>query len=206
VIHAAYAHDRSSIVDATQNVIDAAQAVGAQLLYVSSDAVFSGDGLPRAENAPPDPVWDYGRWKSQAETIVLSRSPSAAIARLPLMVSLDPEDHVVERIRLSAARHEPTAWFDDEKRQPAFASEVADALWRIAMLDTPQRAGTWHLPGPERLSRYQIALRVVSVVKLDPTLVVPEPSPPAGGRPRDIWLRDARAMHVLGWSPSEVLI
>jgi dTDP-4-dehydrorhamnose reductase len=61
VIHAGYAHDYASIVDATRNVVDMAQEVGAELIFVSSEAVFSGDGAPRPESARPDPVWDYGR-------------------------------------------------------------------------------------------------------------------------------------------------
>lgn len=93
VIHAAYARDPVAIVAATQNVVDAAQKVGVDVLYVSSDAVFSGDGSPRRENAPPDPVWDYGRWKARAERIVSRASATSVIVRLPLVVSLDPEDH-----------------------------------------------------------------------------------------------------------------
>src|SRR4051812_47712023 len=49
VVHAAYARDRASIVDATRHVVDAANAVGAQVLFVSTDAVFLGDGYPRDE-------------------------------------------------------------------------------------------------------------------------------------------------------------
>lgn len=43
-IHAAYAPDQPSIVEATVNVTDAAAAIGADVLYVSTDAVLSGDG------------------------------------------------------------------------------------------------------------------------------------------------------------------
>lgn len=67
VLHAAYARDEASIVGATQNVVDAAQGTGAGVLYVSTDAVFSGSGPPLPEDATPDPVRDYGRWKPQAE-------------------------------------------------------------------------------------------------------------------------------------------
>jgi hypothetical protein len=90
VIHAAYAHDRGSIVAATQNVVDAARDVGAAVVYVSTNAVFCGDGKPRDEGAPPDPIWDYGRWKAQAESAVSAGSALSAIVRLPLIVSLDP--------------------------------------------------------------------------------------------------------------------
>ena len=120
-----------------------------------------GDGIARDEASEPDPVWDYGRWKAQAERIAVQRSDTAAIVRLPLLVSFDPDDHVVREIRTSAAQGETTQWFTDETRQPALAHEVAAAVWRIADLTTGARGGTWHLAGTERLTRYEIALRVV---------------------------------------------
>ncbi|CAN5877153.1 hypothetical protein BH24ACT6_BH24ACT6_13150 [soil metagenome] len=73
-----------------QNIVDAALAVGARLDHVSTDAVFSGDGVPRGEQALPDAVWEYGRWKARAEQVVTRASASSAVVRLPLIVSLDP--------------------------------------------------------------------------------------------------------------------
>jgi hypothetical protein len=75
VVHAAYLRDRASIVDASMNVARDAADVGARLLLVSTDAVFTGDGRPRCENDIPDPVWDYGRWKAEAEQAVVSCDP-----------------------------------------------------------------------------------------------------------------------------------
>jgi dTDP-4-dehydrorhamnose reductase len=206
VIHAAYERDEVAIVGATQNVVAAAQGFGVDVLYVSSDAVFSGDGSPRHEDAPPDPVWDYGLWKAQAERIVSCASATSTIVRLPLIVSLDPEDHVVARIRSGAARNRPTAWFEDEMRQPAAAPELAEALWRIALLDPDDRAGAWHLPGPESLSRYQIAQRVIVALGLNTSVINAKRSPqPAHQRPRHIVLADGRASASIDWSPSKVL-
>jgi dTDP-4-dehydrorhamnose reductase len=205
VIHAAYARDQEAIVEATRNIVDATREMGADVLHISTDAVFSGDGSPRAETANPDPVWDYGRWKAQAERIVTDGVETSAIVRLPLIVSLDPEDHVVARIRLGAARNEPTIWFDDEMRQPAAAGELADAVWRIALLEPEERAGAWHLPGPESISRYQVARRVVAALGLDAGSIQAEPTPPSAERPRHIHLDDDRARGSIGWSPSQVL-
>jgi dTDP-4-dehydrorhamnose reductase len=205
VLHAAYAHDDASIVDATQNVMDAAESTGADVLYVSTDAVFSGDGLPRSEDAAPDPVWDYGTWKADAERIVTERGDRSAIVRLPLIVSLDPDDHVISGIRRGAARNEPTTWFDDEFRQPAAATELAAALWRIALLGPDDRSGAWHLSGPETLSRYQIAQRVAAALHLEDSMIKAEHTPPSANRPRHLDLDDGRARGEIGWSPSRVL-
>jgi dTDP-4-dehydrorhamnose reductase len=205
VIHAAYARDEASIVDATQNVVDAALAVGAGLVHVSTDAVFCGDGLPRDEKAPADAVWDYGRWKARAEQVVTRGSASSAIVRLPLIVSLDPEDHVVACIRRGAANRQPTHWFDDEVRQPASVRELAGAVWDIASLDAAQGAGTWHLPGPESLTRYEIARRVVSELRLGSHAITAESTPRSAERPRHIHLLDERARRSIGWAPTSVL-
>lgn len=204
VIHAAYAKDRASIVEATRHVVDAASDVGADVLHVSTDTVFRGDGVDRDEGAVPDPTFDYGRWKADAEHIVTARSTSNALVRPSLIVSVDPDDHAVEQIRTAAARGGTTAWFSDELRQPAHARDLADALWRIAALEPDRRAGAWHLPGPETLSRYDIATRVVDVLGLDPDSVVPERRPPDSDRPRHLHLRDDRARRDIGWSPSPI--
>ena len=205
VIHAAYAQDEASIVGATQNVVDAAQQVGANVLYVSTDAVFSGDGSLRCEDAVPDPVWDYGRWKARAERIVTERADRSAIVRLPLIVSLDPEDHVVARIRVGAARNERTTWFDDELRQPVNAADLAEAVWRIAFLDPADQAGPWHLPGPETLNRYEIAERVVAALGVNISAIEAAPTLPSANRPRHINLDDRRARDYINWSPSRIM-
>lgn len=205
VLHAAYALDEASIVGATQNVVDAARSIGADVVQVSTDAVFSGDGAPRREDAAPDPIWGYGRWKARAEQIVTEEVEASAVVRLPLIVSLDPDDHVVTRIRRGVARREPTTWFDDELRQPAAASDIAPALWRVALLPPDDRAGTWHLPGPETLSRYRIAQRVVSALGLEADAIEPGRTPPSANRPRHLDLADDRARARIGWSPSRVL-
>ncbi len=206
VIHAAYALDRATIVDATEHVATAAASVGAEVVLVSTDAVFAGDGTPRAEGDRPDPVADYGRWKVAAEAAVAGLDRSGAAVRLPLIVSTDPDDAAVAAIRAGAQRGEPTGWFADELRQPARADELAAALWAIAALPGPERAGTWHLPGPERLSRHQIAVRVAATLGLDPSCVAATRTPADAVRPRDLWLTDRRAAEAIGWDPSPVLL
>lgn len=202
VVHAAYAKDRASIVDATRNVVDAACAAETRMLFISSDAVFLGDGRARNEQSLPDATWDYGRWKADAERAVLDASTQNVVVRLPLLVSVDPDDHVVRQIRQGAAEGSPTGWFTDEMRRPAYASEVAEAIWRIASLTPDEGRGCWHLAGAERLSRFEIARRMVDHLRLPPALIEPAAQPE--GRPRDIVFTDARARAEIGWSPSTI--
>lgn len=204
VIHAGYARDRASVVDATGNVVDMAQEVGADLVFVSSEAVFSGDGSPRSEAAQPDPVWDYGRWKAEAETVVSERDASAVIVRLPLIISVDPEDHIVADIRFGHEHGAPTVWFSDEMRQPAYAEELCRAIWDIASVPREDRTGVWHLPGPERLSRYEIAARAVAALGLGRSSIVSALTPLEAHRPRDLHLTGERAKARIGWCPTPI--
>ncbi len=202
VIHAAYALERESIVDATRSVVAAARAVGAEVVLISTDAVFSGDGTPRDEHAQPDPVSDYGRWKAAAED---SLDPGGTVVRLPLITSVDPDDSCVAAIRACTSGAEPATWFTDEFRQPARAEELAAAIWQIALLREDDRSGVWHLPGPERLSRHQIAQRAAARLGLPETAAPGAPTPPGLSRPRDLFLYGRRAESAIGWSPSPVL-
>lgn len=205
VIHAAYAMDQRSIVEATRNVVDASTAIGARVLYVSTDAVFSGDGTLVSESSSPRPVWDYGRWKLDAEKLVLASSGLAAVVRLPLVVSLDPADATASRVARDGESG-ATKWYNDEFRQPAMALDIAEAIWRIADLSPRERHGIWHLPGPERLSRSNIALRYARSLGTETPAVDSVPTPPGAHRPLDIWMSDQRAQDRIGWQPSKILL
>jgi dTDP-4-dehydrorhamnose reductase len=126
------------------------------------------------------------------------------VVRLPLLVSIEPDDPAVAKMRAAASAGATTAWYSDEYRRPAYASEVAAALWRIVALPTSDRSGVWHLAGPERLSRYELATRVAGVLGLPRDSVGAESRPEESDRPRDIVFTDGRARGVIGWNPSRI--
>jgi dTDP-4-dehydrorhamnose reductase len=204
VIHAAMALDEASIIEATSNVVRQAAQHGSDVMYVSTDAVFSGDGHPIDEYKTPDPTYDYGQWKASAERLVLATATSSCVVRLPLVVSLAPLDRVTERIRHGYLVGQPTQWFDDEIRQSAMAADLACGLWRIAALAPDRRSGPWHLPGPERLSRYEIALRTSRALSLPRSSVASVPSPSDTDRPRHLCMTANRAKREIDWDPMPV--
>ncbi|MAT06129.1 MAG: hypothetical protein CL424_13905 [Acidimicrobiaceae bacterium] len=202
IVHAAYDKNPESIVTATKHVVDAAVDVGAAVVHVSSDTVFSGDGRRRDESSPIDASSDYGRWKAAAEQPVLDSG--GAVVRASLLVSVDPDDHGLRRLRAGRSDRSPSIWFCDEFRQPAWTSEVAEALWRLVDLSGDDRAGCWHLPGPERMSRLELATRLADRAGLPASAVAAGHRPPDTDRPADIVLGDARARRVIGWRPSPI--
>ena len=60
----------SVICQGTANIVDAASAVNARLIHLSTDALFDGLNPPYRESDPPHPLHAYGRAKAEAERIV----------------------------------------------------------------------------------------------------------------------------------------
>lgn len=208
VVHTAYGTDDlgRDVVDATAVVADAAAAIGAWLVHLSSDVVFSGEDAPYHEHSPPSPVSAYGRAKAAAEAEVEVAVPDAAIVRTSLVLTpetLDPRTaFVADAVRAGRA----IDGYEDEVRMPVHRDDLVDGLWRLAGRGRAAGRGVWHLVGEEALSRYDLALQVCGAVGGDPALVRPVPSPqdPDDPRPRDLRLTADRARRELAWRPRDV--
>jgi dTDP-4-dehydrorhamnose reductase len=187
VVHTAYSQSsESDVVDATRSVAAAAAACGARLVHLSSDMVFGGDDAPYDEDAVPDPLNDYGRWKHAAEQLATEHVPDALVTRTSLVVSGQPLDHQARWLQRALVAGEEVTLFDDEYRTPVQADDLAEAIWGLV---ADGAAGVVHLAGPERLSRAQIGLRCAEQLGLSADLVrtasaADHPQP----RPRDLSL------------------
>ena len=169
VVHTAYSMtDRAAIVEATEHVATGCRATGAALVHLSTDTVFAGDDPPYFETDLPRPITDYGRWKAEAEAIALTLVPDVCVTRTSLVVSLDPRDAATAWFVDAARAGERPTVFTDEWRTPLRAADLAEALWALIAESRADRAGVWHLPGPEVLSRWQIAERVADALGLGP--------------------------------------
>lgn len=204
VVHTAYtAGDRADIVDATSVVATASAAVGAALVHLSTDTVFDGTAAPYVEDDPVAPVNDYGRWKAEAERLVRDAVPDVCITRSSLVVSLDPPDGATRWLLDAVRAGERPTLFADEVRSPVRAVDLAGAIWALVEMERADRAGVWHLPGPDALSRVELGRRLLLAADLDPEAVIEgfardHPTP----RPPDLTLRSRR-----GWpgpSPQSV--
>lgn len=203
VIHAAFAKTEADIVAATRHVALACAAAGASLLHLSSDAVFAGDGVMRDEASATCPIDDYGRWKAAAESEATSLGRGCAIVRLPLMCSLDPPCRDLVSMQEGAEAALPSHWFIDEWRQPAWAEDVAAAIWSIALLGDAMD-GVWHLPGRERLSRAELAARLGAHAGIPDDAWTTGPVPADLARPRDQSWSGKRAEAEIAWAPRAI--
>ncbi len=178
------AEAQAVIVEGTRGIAGAAALVGARLIHLSTDLVFDGEHPPYDEGSLPAPVNFYGEAKAAAEGIVaevfgLGRpstplhaaqdaptSPGAVIARTSLVTCFDPPDPRTEPI-LDAlrGRRPPVTLYTDEYRCPVRVEDLATALVELGGNDF---TGILHIAGPERLSRYELGLRIARFYGLTP--------------------------------------
>lgn len=157
VVHLAYRKgDRRSIVDGTRHVAEAAVAVNAHLVHMSTDAVFAGRPSPYTEVDRPDPIIEYGTDKHDAELAVHAIDPTASIVRTSLLYGTDhPSPSQLELAAAMRSGTSPMTFFSDEVRCPAHADDVARAISTVASL--PKSGGVLHVAGPEPVSRVELA-------------------------------------------------
>jgi dTDP-4-dehydrorhamnose reductase len=176
---------------------------GIRLVGLSTDLVFGGDRALSDERITPAPLGVYGRTKLEGEDALLSGDPSAAVARVALVVGRGhgPRGTASESVAWALGAGGTVRLFADEYRTPVDPESVAGG---VALLLERGGAGIFHLGGPERLSRLELGLRVARALGLPsrgiesaPQAHYPGPDP----RPADTSLDSRRARQELGWRP-----
>jgi dTDP-4-dehydrorhamnose reductase len=170
VINAAYRQsDWGTTADGGMHVALAAAAVGARLVHVSSDAVFSGAAPGYDESSRPDPVTPYGAAKAAAETAVKGITPGAIIARTSLIIGEgdSPHERLVHALASGTAAG---SLYTDDVRCPVHVTDLATALLELAAC---AYAGVCHVAGADAVSRYELGLLIAARDGLDATALRP---------------------------------
>lgn len=140
-------------------VAEAAVAVGARLVHLSSDVVHSGRNAPYDDAAPPTPLNGYACSKAAAEAAVTAVDPTAAIVRTSLIYGLDEVDNGTASFVTRLQTGQPLALFSDVVRQPIWVESLAAAL--LKLVDLPW-ASTLNVAGRQALSREAFGRRMLA--------------------------------------------
>ena len=151
---------------ATKYIADAAHAVGAHVVYISTDYVFDGSKTSAYdEEDAPNPQSVYGASKLAGERAL---GPNDAIVRIAWVCGFYGGNMVKTILRL--AKQPQLKFVDDQIGNPTFADDAAEMIVRLAI---EKRPGTWHVTNQGDVSWYEFAREVLMVAGFDAGKVAP---------------------------------
>lgn len=190
--------DKAQLVngEGTRNVAEAVNAIGARLVYVSTDYVF--DGRKRAPYGEVDlvaPVNAYGRSKEEGERHAAT-VPGSLILRCGWLFGAGGRNFV-EAIRTQISQGKPLRVVNDQVGTPIWTGHLAPT---IAALVEAEVQGVVHAAASGQCSWHEFAVAIVELTgSQDP--VEPIPTPPNDTpRPAYSVLSDQRLCE-LGFGP-----
>lgn len=133
-------------------VADAARAVNARLIHLSSDVIFDGRRGNYREVDLANPLTDYGKSKLVAERQVL-RYPASVIVRSSLIYGFSPFDPRTRAVLDSTA----PVLFTDERRCPIWVETLCSAILELCEGDF---TGILHVAGGQTMSRYEFGVKL----------------------------------------------
>jgi dTDP-4-dehydrorhamnose reductase len=205
-------------VGITRRVVDAANAQGARVGYLSTDWVFDGTGHALDEEEPVNPVNLYGLFKALSERVVVDRAEAGFVARVggvqgrhQTQPSAPREQDcgfgyfVLALVEALSAGSEFTVWQDDAINNVASPVTAAEIGARLLLALQKEADGILHVVGADAVTRMELAEQTCRVFELDESLVRTGPVP-AGKRlpanvPFDTSLSTPRTDAVLGLRP-----
>lgn len=151
--------ERAEAVNAAgaANVVTAASAAGARMIYLSTDFVFDGAlGRPYLPDDTARPLGVYGRTKLSGERAVLEQ-PGGLVVRTAWVYSARGRNFVRTMLTKMNAQ-ESVEVVSDQVGTPTWARPLAQALWNAA--DQPKLAGVLHWTDAGVASWYDFAVAI----------------------------------------------
>jgi dTDP-4-dehydrorhamnose reductase len=159
-------------VSSVENLVQSAKLIGAHLIQLSTDYVFDGKAGPYSELDRPNPLSYYGRTKLAGENIIHTNGVNATIVRTMVLYGFGYNVRMNFALWLlrSFSEGTPMKIVDDQIGNPTLVDDLAYAILRIVELE---RRGTYHVAGPELVSRYDFALAFARIFRFEKKLVTP---------------------------------
>lgn len=175
--------DEKINVDGTRNVAQAAKAVGATLVYISTDYVFDGtkkEGEYRVDD-PVNPQNEYGRTKLLGEQAVQEILTDYYIIRTSWVFGQYGHNFVYTMQRL-AKDHETLTVVNDQFGRPTWTRTLAEFMKYV--IDHKAPTGIYHLSNDNHCSWYEFAKEILKETAVEVKPVTSEQYPQKAKRPQ----------------------
>jgi dTDP-4-dehydrorhamnose reductase len=146
-------------VGGTANIVELATRCGAGVFYPQSVFIFDGQHLPVTEDTTPAPVFAYGRYKLEAERVILREVPGALVVRMAGFFGGDDKDKnfvgkFTRHLRAMRSRNERRYEVGSRVWQPTYTLDLArNTLLLLAM----KCSGVYHMGAHGEASFFEVA-------------------------------------------------
>ena len=200
---------RALNVTAARAVIDQLVESGVCLVFASTEAVFDGKKGGYVESDAVNPILLYGRQKAEIEEYLGDRVPGSLILRIANVYGSDPagDGIIAGWYRTVAGGAETVRCARDYIASPAHVEDVAEAMLRLM---EGGRHGTYHIAGPQSLSRQAMfeallgEMRRSGPVEVEVVSCSIDDFPTEEKRPRDISMAADKLIAETGLAPREM--
>lgn len=172
-------------VTLVENLIRVARVSDAHLIHFSTDYVFDGEKGPYTESDIPSPISYYGKSKLAGENALAIAGIDSTVIRTNVVYGpYGQRPDFVRWVLEAFDEQRPIKVVTDQYSNPTYVDDLAEAVVRVI---ERKRTGLYHVGGADYLSRYEFAVKIAELFKVDPSLVEPittESLKQAARRPR----------------------
>lgn len=159
-------------VDAVKNFIIASRINSSKIIHISTDYVFDGKTGNYSETSKPAPLSYYGKSKLAGENALITSGIDFTIIRTMIIYgtgkNLRP-NFAVWLINMLSENNQVKI-VDDQFGMPTMVDDLGWALVKIVDLN---KSGIYHVCGSEYCSRFEFAVKLAEVFKLNENLIMP---------------------------------
>ena len=145
----------------TKHLIQGLTGSRTHIIFMSSNAVFSGDRAPYHETDETNPLNEYGKTKQAAEEIVLSSGLPTTVVRATTMFGWPPAgargNDVTYYLQQLKGR-QPLYLVNNRFFNPIYALRASQIIAKIIRRET---YGVYHIAGRNRISRYSFVKHII---------------------------------------------
>lgn len=159
-------------VSATQNLIQEAAQLGAKMIYISTDSVFTENRrAPFKESDPTNPKNVYAKTKLEAEKLMLDMLSNGLIIRTCIYgFNALPKQSLGEWIIFHLEKGESINGFTDVYFSPILVNDLTSA---IEAAISKNLSGIYHIASRDQASKYDFAKMIASKFGYPETLIKP---------------------------------
>jgi len=193
-------------VKGVEYIGEAARAIDAHIIHISTDYIFDGKNGPYDENANPDPLGYYGRTKLASENTLKISGTFFTILRTNVLYGIAPNSRpdFVRWVVSSLRNKQEISIVKDQIGNPTFIDDLVQAINKIIEF---RKIGVYNIGGKEFLSRLDFTYKIADYFNLSKSLILPitteELKQPAR-RPLKSGLLILKAETELGYKPHTI--